>query len=166
MNSEDRQLVVPGIDDRDTVVTVAKRLQASLAASRIHGDTVPSERNRDGNLSGTRLNGGETLSREFSVHNVETMAAMPTCRYCLSSAIRTNPAKSPDTVNRLLRLVEHMCAAVPTVEHVIPGLERCVYTSGLCRFGIATAVVVQRFGRADLHEHGRQTLKSPWAANW
>ena len=35
-------LVVPGIDDRDTVVTVAKRLQASLAASyEFDGDTVP-----------------------------------------------------------------------------------------------------------------------------
>ena len=35
-------LVVPGIDDRDTDVTVAKRLQASLAAPyEFDGDTVP-----------------------------------------------------------------------------------------------------------------------------
>ena len=68
-------LVVPGIDDRDTVMTVAKRLQASLAASHeFDGDTVP---------VGTQIGmatypeHGSTVEKllshaEFSVHNVET----------------------------------------------------------------------------------------------
>ena len=71
-------LVVPGIDDRDTVVTVAKRLQASLAAPyEFDGDTVP---------AGTQIGmatypeHGSTVEKllshaEFSVHNVETFGS-------------------------------------------------------------------------------------------
>ena len=67
-------LVVPGIDDRDTVVTVAKRLQASLAASyEFDGDTVPV-----GAQIGmaTYPEHGSTAEEflshaEFSVHNAE-----------------------------------------------------------------------------------------------
>ena len=67
-------LAVPGIDDRDTNVTVAKRLQASLAAPyEFDGDTVP---------VGTQIGmatypeHGSTVEKllshaEFSVHNVE-----------------------------------------------------------------------------------------------
>ena len=67
-------LVVPGIDDRDTVVTVAKRLQASLAAPyEFDGDTVP---------VGTQIGmatypeHGSTVEKllshaELNVHNVE-----------------------------------------------------------------------------------------------
>ncbi|MED5573285.1 MAG: GGDEF domain-containing protein [Pseudomonadota bacterium] len=79
-------LAVPGIDDRDTNVTVAKRLQASLAAPyEFDGDTVP---------VGTQIGMAtypehgltveELLSHaELSVHNVESMAAMPIAQMLL-----------------------------------------------------------------------------------
>ena len=79
-------LVVAGIDDRDTVVTVAKRLQASLAAPyEFDGDTVP---------VGTQIGMAtypehgltveELLSHaELSVQNVGSMAAMPIAQMLL-----------------------------------------------------------------------------------
>ncbi|MEC8164374.1 MAG: GGDEF domain-containing protein [Pseudomonadota bacterium] len=79
-------LAVPGIDDRDTNVTVAKRLQASLAAPyEFDGDTVP---------VGTQIGMAtypehgltveELLSHaELSVQNVGSMAAMPIAQMLL-----------------------------------------------------------------------------------
>ena len=67
-------LVVPGIDDRDTVVTVAKRLQASLAAPyKFDGDTVPVVKQIGmANYPEHDSTAEELLSHaEHSVHNVE-----------------------------------------------------------------------------------------------
>ena len=62
-------------------------------------------------------------------------------------------------INRTLRLRHHPGKHIPDVPHVLPHIQRHVYTGVLCPLRKASGITEQNLIRTNLYEHRRKSMQ-------